>query len=186
MHGLRATATLPALLLGLSLVVAACGGTAAGGGGTTTAQPAATAATAATAAPATPQDAGYGAKTAASPAAGGTASIGLGKTALGTVLTDGNGSTLYMFTADSGGASACYDACAAKWPPLTSAAAPTLGTGLDAEDFTSIARTDGSSQVVFYGMPLYYFAGDKAAGDVNGQGLAGKWYVVGADGKPIK
>ena len=35
-------------------------------------------------------------------------------------------------------------------------------------------------------MPLYYFAGDTAPGDVKGQGLAGKWYVIGADGTPIK
>jgi predicted lipoprotein with Yx(FWY)xxD motif len=73
-----------------------------------------------------------------------------------------------------------------KWPPLAAAGAPTLGPGLDAKDFTAITRDDGSSQVAFYGMPLYYFAGDKAAGDVTGQGLGDKWYVVGADGKIVK
>ena len=58
---------------------------------------------------------------------------------------------------------------------------------LDAGDFGSITRDDtGAKQVTFYGMPLYYVAGDQKAGDTNGQGLFGKWYIVGADGKPIK
>ena len=35
-------------------------------------------------------------------------------------------------------------------------------------------------------MPLYYFAGDKAAGDVSGQGLSGKWYVLKANGTVVK
>ena len=30
--------------------------------------------------------------------------------------------------------------------------------------------------------PLYYFANDAAPGDVNGQGVGGFWWVVGADG----
>jgi predicted lipoprotein with Yx(FWY)xxD motif len=96
--------------------------------------------------------------------------------------------TLYIFTPDgTSGKSACSGQCLASWPALTSDAAPTLGTGLDASDFASITRTDdGAKQVTFYGMPLYTFSGDKAAGDTNGQGLNGKWYVVGADGKPIQ
>ena len=64
--------------------------------------------------------------------------------------------------------------------------APTLGTGLDAEDFTTITRDDGATQIAFYGQPLYYFAADAAAGDVKGQGLNDKWYVVDAEGKAIK
>ena len=64
---------------------------------------------------------------------------------------------------------------------------PTLGAGLDAEDFASITRDDdGATQVTFYGQPLYYFAGDTAAGETKGQGLGGKWYVVDAEGKMIK
>ena len=65
-------------------------------------------------------------------------------------------------------------------------AVPTVGAGLEAEDFSTITRDDGSKQVAFYGQPLYYFAADAAAGDVKGQGLNDKWYVVGADGTPIK
>ena len=59
------------------------------------------------------------------------------------------------------------------------------GAGLDAAKFTTIARDDGTKQVAFFGHPLYFFAGDKAAGDTTGQGVGGKWYVVGADGAMI-
>jgi predicted lipoprotein with Yx(FWY)xxD motif len=119
---------------------------------------------------------------AASPAAA--APIALAKTSLGDVLVDGKGMTLYMFTADSAGTSSCDAACAQNWPPVIGTAAP--GTGLDAGDFGTTTRSDGSTQVTFHGMPLYLFAGDKAAGDVNGQGIGTKWYVLGADGKPIQ
>ena len=60
------------------------------------------------------------------------------------------------------------------------------GHGLDAEDFKTVARTDGAMQVTFYDMPLYYFADDTTAGDVNGQGFGDKWWVVAPSGEPIK
>ena len=121
----------------------------------------------------------------ASPAAGGLM-IQLAQGALGDFLADGAGRTLYAFTADGNGTSACSGDCAANWPPLTTDAAPSLGQGLDAEDFGSITRTDGAKQVTFYGRPLYYFAGDTTAGDTKGQGLSGKWYVIDKDGKLIQ
>ena len=62
-----------------------------------------------------------------SAAAGGPA-VNLGDTSLGSVLVDADGKTLYIFTADSGGKSACNGDCAAAWPPLLGDAAPTLGT----------------------------------------------------------
>jgi predicted lipoprotein with Yx(FWY)xxD motif len=36
------------------------------------------------------------------------------------------------------------------------------------------------------GFPAYYFANDAAAGDVNGQGVGGVWWVFGADGEHIE
>ena len=124
----------------------------------------------------------------ASAAAGGAVTVNLATTSLGSVLTGADGKTLYIFTPDaaSAGKSVCNGDCAAAWPPLLGDAAPTLGTGLDAEDFTTITRDDGATQIAFYGQPLYYFAADAAAGDVKGQGLNDKWYVIGADGTPIK
>ena len=177
------TRTLAAPLLGLTLVLAACSSS----GGATTAPSAAPASEApASEAPASEAPSASAAASPSESAAAGGPSVNLGETSLGSVLVDGAGKTLYIFTADSGGKSVCNGECAAAWPPLLGDAAPTLGTGLEADDFTTITRDDGATQVAFYGMPLYYFAADAAAGDVKGQGLNDKWYVVGADGTPIK
>lgn len=173
------TLSIAGTLLGLTIVVAACSG----GGATTAPATAAPVSQApASEAPASAAPSSSQAPAAAAP------SVNLATTSLGSVVVDGtSGKTLYIFTADSGGASACYDKCQAAWPPLlTDGSAPTLGTGLDAEDFSTIDRTDGTKQVTFYGMPLYFFAADAAAGDVKGQGLNDKWFVVDAAGKQIK
>ena len=49
-------------------------------------------------------------------------------------------------------------------------------------------RKDGKLQVTYGGHPLYFFAQDKKAGDVNGQGFVhfgGTWWVVSAAGKKV-
>ena len=106
---------------------------------------------------------------------------------LGEFLSGDNGKTLYLFTPDTTTASNCNGDCAANWPPFTLDAGETIeaGDGVTGT-FATIARRDGRMQVTYAGHPLYYFGGDNAAGDVNGQGLNDKWYVVGADGNPIK
>ena len=114
-------------------------------------------------------------------------SVVLVDTALGKILVDGDesGKTVYAFTPDTAGTPTCYDDCAANWPPVTPEGTPTAGTGLDASLLTVVDRTDGTKQLKYGDWPLYYFAGDKAAGDTNGQGVGTKWYVIGADGKLI-
>ena len=116
------------------------------------------------------------------------AEIALADSSLGQIIVDGAGMTLYMFQPDEAGTPTCYDDCATAWPPLLAddAASVTAGTGLDASKITVVDRTDGGKQVKYGNWPLYYFANDAAAGDVNGQGLNEVWYVVGADGEPIK
>jgi predicted lipoprotein with Yx(FWY)xxD motif len=51
---------------------------------------------------------------------------------------------------------------------------------------STTARKDGSQQVAYNGLNLYYFAGDKKEGDTNGQGLGDVWYLVSPEGQPIK
>ena len=103
--------------------------------------------------------------------------------ALGDILADANGNTLYLFTPDAQGESTCYGQCEQNWPPFTGEAS--AGAGIDASLVGSVARNDGSLQVTYNGWPLYYFAGDSAPGDTNGQGLNGIWFVVSASGDAI-
>ena len=105
---------------------------------------------------------------------------------LGAVVTGKDGLSLYVFTKDTtAGSSACNGDCAATWPPLTVAAASdaTAGTGVSGA-LATITRADGSLQVTLGGKPLYYFKGDAAAGDTNGQGLNGVWYLASPTGDP--
>lgn len=120
-----------------------------------------------------------------SPAAG-AATVMVATSDLGDILVDGEGRTLYLFTPDEAGTPTCYDDCAAAWPPLLAEGEITVGEGLDDSDFSTATRTDGGDQVKIGTWPLYYFAGDAAPGETNGQGLQGIWYVVSPSGEAIK
>ena len=125
---------------------------------------------------------GSGAKVTAAPPA---ATITLAKNGLGSVLVDSQGMTLYMFTPDTATTSACYGGCAALWPPLLLTGKLRAAIGLQTPLLGTLQRTDGSLQVTYNGHPLYYFAKDAKAGDTNGQGLFGKWWVLSGTGTPI-
>jgi predicted lipoprotein with Yx(FWY)xxD motif len=109
--------------------------------------------------------------------------VALADSSLGSILVDGDGNVLYLFTPDEQGESVCYDECAGFWPPLVGEFA--AGDGVDAALMGSVARTDGSEQVTYNGWPLYYFANDAAPGDTNGQGVNEVWYVLDAAGDGI-
>jgi len=119
-------------------------------------------------------------------AAAGAAMVNLGKDdKLGSFLVDDKGMSLYLFTKDTPNTSVCYDKCAAAWPPLLTTGAPVAGQGVDTSKFGTTTRQDGSMQVTYNGWPLYYFAKDKAPGDVTGQGVGDVWFVVSAAGEQI-
>lgn len=94
-------------------------------------------------------------------------------TATGKVLTGVKDMTLYTFDQDSKGVSSCYDICATNWPPFI-APEGAVASG----EYSLVKRRDGSEQWAQNGMPLYYWAKDKKAGDVNGDGINGVWHVA--------
>ncbi len=112
------------------------------------------------------------------------AGLELATTDLGEILVDASGYTVYLFTPDAQGDSTCYDECEANWPVVAEVTA--VGDGLDESLLGTTTRTNGDVQATFNGWPLYYFAGDAAAGDVNGQSLNGVWWVIDAAGEPIE
>ena len=99
------------------------------------------------------------------------------KDGVGKFLTDANGMTLYIFKKDSPGKSACAGPCVEKWP-LYFREKVAVPEGVNAGDFGTITREDGKKQTTYKGWPLYYFEGDKAPGDVKGQGVGTVWYVA--------
>jgi predicted lipoprotein with Yx(FWY)xxD motif len=119
-------------------------------------------------------------------AAAGQASIKLSTSSLGDILTDQSGRTLYAFTDDKGGTSSCTGQCIATWPALASKDKVTAAAGANPALLKETRRAEGTSQATYGDWPLYYYAGDMGPGDVDGQGVDGVWFVVGADGKLIK
>lgn len=110
----------------------------------------------------------------------------LGNLSLGNVLVDDKGMTLYMYTKDTRNKSNCYDDCAVAWPPLLTKGPPTIGEGGDSKLLGVTKRKDGTLQVTYAGMPLYYWYEDTKPGDVLGQDVEKEWYVVSGKGEVIK
>jgi len=97
---------------------------------------------------------------------------------LGAILTDAKGMTVYLFTKDTTASqSNCTDKCLQNWPAVPATDNMTLPKGVPGK-LTSFDRADGTKQAAYNGIPLYTFANDKAAGDVNGQDVGGIWFVV--------
>ena len=129
------------------------------------------------------------------PAAGSSASASTTGTVItthagsaGAFLTDGSGRTVYLWAKDGMNMSACSGACAAAWPPVPATGTLTATGGAKASDLGTITRSGGTKQVTYDGHPLYYFVGDSAAGQANGQGsdnFGAKWWLVAPSGAKI-
>jgi predicted lipoprotein with Yx(FWY)xxD motif len=118
----------------------------------------------------------------------GGAKVSVAMSPLGGILVDSKGITLYDFVKDKGTTSACYGACAALWPPLTTTGKPVAGHGARASLLGTTKRKDGKLEVTYNGHPLYYFVTDRKPGQTTGQGVnqfGAPWWVLSAAGKEI-
>jgi predicted lipoprotein with Yx(FWY)xxD motif len=178
-HRLRRTeimrrSTFAAAGLPLILILAACSS----GAGATTA-PTKPPAGSAPAASAPAASSGVGASAATS----GTVDLKVapGSGSVTNYLTAADGKTLYVFhkdTADSGKSACGAGACLDNWPPfVVSSLDEVKPDSAITGKLALITRDDGTMQVTYKGLPLYYFAGDKAAGDTNGSAIA-NWSVA--------
>ncbi|MEV6943901.1 hypothetical protein AB0N07_18240 [Streptomyces sp. NPDC051172] len=125
----------------------------------------------------------HGARTAA--ATMDTSAIKASHSPVGDILVDGSGRTLYLFTEDGKNTNSmnCDAACMKLWPHMEGK--PHAGAGVGAN---LIGHTKGSGkvQVTYAGHPLYYYAKDRKAGDLKGQGIDKVWYVVNAKGTAVE
>ena len=138
---------------------------------------------------------GSAAASTSAPAAGSSASASTTGTVIttqagsaGAFLTTASGRTVYLWAKDGMNMSDCSGACASAWPPVPATGTLTAAGSAKASDLGTITRSDGTKQVTYDGHPLYYFAGDSAAGQTNGQGsdsFGAKWWLVAPSGAQI-
>ncbi|MHA7222907.1 COG4315 family predicted lipoprotein [Arthrobacter sp. RHLT1-20] len=164
------------LSIGLSaFAVAALLSGCAGGSGTST-----------TSAPATTSPSAAASSAPASSPAAAAAELKVASSKLGQIVVDGKGMSVYYYTKDvkDSGTSTCTGGCLTAWPPVvTTSATPTVD-GVTGKVGT-ITTPDGKMQLTINGLPVYYFAKDKAAGDILGQGVNSVWYLVAPSGEMI-
>lgn len=168
--------------LGVSLSVVALAAvlTACGGGSGTTSPSTAEGSTTASAPVSTSAPGG-------SSVPAGAAELKTAQSGAGQIVVDAKGMSVYFFTKDvkDSGTSACTGACIAAWPPVTTASDSPAVDGITATVGT-IPTPDGKKQVTINGLPVYYYAKDKAAGEITGQGANSAWYLVNPAGDMVK
>jgi predicted lipoprotein with Yx(FWY)xxD motif len=175
MHSVRFRSTMAftTSAFGLALVLAACGSSSK----TSTAASGTTATTSATTAPSSSAP-----SSSSSSASGGLISVA--SSSKGQILVDAHGKSLYVFDMDKAGKIACLTGCTSLWPPLVVPGGGSAPSGVSGVTATlgTVMRPDGMTQITSDGRPLYTFARDTAAGDVNGDGFGGIWHVAKASG----
>jgi predicted lipoprotein with Yx(FWY)xxD motif len=120
-------------------------------------------------------------------AAAGQPTVKVAPSRFGKIVTDGRGYTLYLFTKERTTRSECYGACAKAWPPFLVRGPLTAGAGARRSLLATTRRHDGSRQATYRGHPLYYYAGEKHAGEIfcqNVNEFYGDWLIVNPDGSP--
>ncbi|MFJ4621892.1 SCO0930 family lipoprotein [Streptomyces sp. NPDC088812] len=106
---------------------------------------------------------------------------------LGEIVVDKNGMTVYRFVKDQAWpepVTECLGTCLEKWPAVAPVATDDT-EGVQKKGLMSFTRPDGIKQMTVNCSPIYTFSGDKAPGDINGQGVGGTWYAVAPDGELV-
>jgi len=122
------------------------------------------------------------------PAAAMAAKVGTAESRFGTLLVDGRGHTLYAVTKDGRGPSQCYGTCAKAWPPFYTSGRPTAIAGAKASYLGTTRRRGGRRQVTYRGRPLYFYIGEKQAGQILCQNVfefGGFWRILRANGAMV-
>lgn len=108
-----------------------------------------------------------------------------GPSEFGDIVTDAEGSTLYLLVTDRRAAPTCVGDCEGVWAPLSGEGSVEAGEGVDPAMIGSVGRDDGTTQVTYNGWPLYRYRGDAAPGDLEGHGQLNVWFAIGVHGEAV-
>jgi len=107
-----------------------------------------------------------------------TVTLTIKKTAIGNVLADAKGDTLYWYSKDmKGGPSTCTGSCLSAWPVVAGKPEAAMGVTF-AGKLGSVTDSNGTVQATYNGYPLYRYAEDMMPGQTSGNGAGGVWHVI--------
>jgi predicted lipoprotein with Yx(FWY)xxD motif len=112
-------------------------------------------------------------------------------TALGGILADGRGMTLYVFTRDTRNHDRCVSisGCSGIWPAVKTNGQVSAAGGVRRSLLGTIKLAGGVRQVTYAGHPLYTYSGDSGPGQTDYVGVpqfGGTWYAINAAGRIVK
>ncbi len=123
--------------------------------------------------------------------AAGAATVELGHTRLGSILTTSSGHTLYEFARDPANQDTCvkFSGCPSLWPALRTSGRPSAGPGVRASLLSWIAIPGGAKQVTYAGHPLYLYSGASGPRETSYVGVkefGGAWDALSASGGAVR
>jgi predicted lipoprotein with Yx(FWY)xxD motif len=117
-------------------------------------------------------------------------SVYLRKTALGKILVNTAGTTLFEFSKDPPKKDTCVKqtGCITDWIPQEATGKPTAGPGVNASLLSTI-KVLGERQLTYADHPLYIDIATTKPGETSKVGtkqFGGKWYAINAKGHAVK
>ena len=111
-------------------------------------------------------------------------------TAMGTLLTDARGFTVYAFTKDGINRDRCVTTrhCTGTWPPVTTTGGVVAGRGVRRALLGTIRIAGGRRQVTYAGHPLYHYrldSGPAQTGYIGFSSFGGTWKAVRPSGSEV-
>lgn len=164
-----------AALIGVALLVSACGDGSDPSSSVATPSPPATPSPSDSPTPTEPSESatGQGVK------------ITGGASEFGPMLFDSTGQAIYLFDVETSSKPECYGECSVAWPPVLTKGPPVATGDVDSALLGTVKRSDGQMQVTYNDHPLYFYA-HEGKGEVRCHNVflnGGKWYVVRPSGE---
>jgi predicted lipoprotein with Yx(FWY)xxD motif len=117
--------------------------------------------------------------------------VKIAETAVGPLLANGSGYTVYMFVRDKPRKDVCRKIknCEKDWPAVTTTGTPVAGPGVKQSLLGTIPYKGNLREVTYKGHPLHTYRFDASKGSVINIGnrqVGGAWYALNAKGRVVK
>jgi predicted lipoprotein with Yx(FWY)xxD motif len=119
------------------------------------------------------------------------AKLQLHSTAVGKILVNRAGFTVYVFAKDKRNRDVCarISGCLGIWPPVTTSRRPIVGAGVERRLIGTITVPGVGKQLTYDGHPLYTYIGDIRPAQTSYVGVrqfGARWFAINGAGRVVR